>query len=452
MRVSTTMLMRGFLAMAVVGTLYSVGYAVGRTSWQERENAATLAEKMVTRSPDDDVPQDQQRGDRRVRQQMRGSTMGALLSTERASPRVPRFYVPTEIAHVEHGDPRVTMCRLDLDSYWRNPMRTPMFRDLVGMSRCRRVKSGSLNDLVADLARKGIKPIEPTGFVFHESRVGSTLVANMLGSIPTNLVYSESAPPPAIINHCRTCDPEQRTDLLRKLFALMGASPFHERLYFKFQSITVPNIAIISAAFPKTPWIFVYREPVQVIMSHFKKGGTSAPCLREHRRPRHETASILGLDDRAAAAVPPERYCAAHLAMLCASALENDERAGAMALMVNYDALPGALVHYVLPTHFGVSVSKEDADRMLAISTVYSKQRSRPLPSADQAQDVHWEGDSQAKEQAATPKIRQAADDLMRPYFDKLLAATLAKTQGDNLTRFKNLDVPTSVAEAGVGP
>ena len=95
---------------------------------------------------------------------------------------------------------------------------------------------------MAELAEKGVTPVEPSGFVFHESRVGSTLVANMLASVPHHLVYSESAPPPIVINHCRSCTPERRTDLIRKLFALMGASTSHTKLFFKFQSITVPNI------------------------------------------------------------------------------------------------------------------------------------------------------------------------------------------------------------------
>ena len=47
------------------------------------------------------------------------------------------------------------------------------------------------------------EPIEPTGFIFHESRVGSTLVANMLASIPANLVYSEPHVPFSVITQCK---------------------------------------------------------------------------------------------------------------------------------------------------------------------------------------------------------------------------------------------------------
>lgn len=415
--------MRVLVAMVGLGAFFC--YTMSRsTTGDVRESAESAAEKVVLG----------QRGAKPV--------IAARSSVPwiNRTISVPSFWVPTEIANVEYGDPRVSLCRIDWNRYWRNPSRTPMFRDLVGMSRCGRGKSGSLNVLVADLAKRRVKPVPPTGFVFHESRVGSTLIANMLGSIPTNLVYSESAPPATIINHCRKCTPEERSSLLQKMVALMGASPFHERLYFKFQSITVPNIAVLSAAFPDTPWIFVYREPVQVMMSHFKRGGSgSPPCLREHRRPREETADILGVSQRMATEESKERFCAAHLSMLCAAALASDQASGDRALMVNYDSLPGSLVHYVIPTHFGVSPFDQlDAQRMIDTSNVYSKRRKALPPGGDVASVKKWEGDSEAKEQAASEEVREAAAVIMRPFFEKLLAATVAKTNGDDLIRFKN--------------
>ena len=48
-----------------------------------------------------------------------------------------------------HGEPRVSMCKLNFDAYWRNPAATPMFRDLVSMSNCKRSgeRSGSLGSV-----------------------------------------------------------------------------------------------------------------------------------------------------------------------------------------------------------------------------------------------------------------------------------------------------------------
>ena len=87
-----------------------------------------------------------------------------------------------------------------------------MFRDLQTASKCGKGKSGRLGELYDDLKSKGVTPLTPAGFVFHESRVGSTLVANMLASVPTNLVYSESSPPPVVLNHCRSCGKQRQRD------------------------------------------------------------------------------------------------------------------------------------------------------------------------------------------------------------------------------------------------
>lgn len=77
----------------------------------------------------------------------------------------------------------------------------------------------------------------------------------------------------------------------------MGSSPFHKRLFFKFQSITTTKIDIALEAFPNTPWTFVYRSPVQTMMSHLdpRKGATGAPCLRSKRSPPIEVMTSLGI-------------------------------------------------------------------------------------------------------------------------------------------------------------
>lgn len=56
------------------------------------------------------------------------------------------------------------------------------------------------------------KYLEPTGFVFHMSRCGSTLTANLIGSSPYNLVYSESKPPAGLMSLCDSigCTDDQR--------------------------------------------------------------------------------------------------------------------------------------------------------------------------------------------------------------------------------------------------
>lgn len=59
--------------------------------------------------------------------------------------------------------------------------------------------------------------------MFHMSRCGSTLTANLLGASPDNLVYSESKPPPQLIGMCETnhCTEEQRVSAMRLVDGLI---------------------------------------------------------------------------------------------------------------------------------------------------------------------------------------------------------------------------------------
>ena len=47
------------------------------------------------------------------------------------------------------------------------------------------------------------------------------------------------------------------------------------RDYFvKFDSWNTLDLALIRRAFPDVPWIFLYRDPVEVIVSHMRQRGS----------------------------------------------------------------------------------------------------------------------------------------------------------------------------------
>lgn len=99
-------------------------------------------------------------------------------------------------------NPSIKMCRLKHNLHYSEPNKYPMFRDLVAASNCHKTgnqKQIRLKELEsfldAEEKNKATTPsivLKPQGFAFHESRCGSTLVANMLTKYdPLNLVYSE---------------------------------------------------------------------------------------------------------------------------------------------------------------------------------------------------------------------------------------------------------------------
>jgi hypothetical protein len=70
-------------------------------------------------------------------------------------------------------------------------------------------------------------------------------------------------------------------------------------------------------------------DPVEIMVSNFKRNGGNGPCLRTKKHPPESVQEILGKGDASAASrVADEDYCAAHLAMLCNTALEHIQKVG----------------------------------------------------------------------------------------------------------------------------
>jgi len=307
-----------------------------------------------------------------------------------------QVFVPTRITWpaAQEADIRtatVHMCAVDWGMYRREPSMTPMFKDLVTASFCNSKAESSFvttfGELEDEFGRRGCSPAGhfrlgapgcvPTGLVMHQSRVGSTLAANMLNALPTSLVYSEAGPPVEVLLDGLLSD-EDRVRALRVVVAAMGRpiaaaalsgvapagtvgwTPRH--LYLKFQSAAVHALALLRTSFPETPWIFMHREPVEIMASLLRnarvlprpdapltasvsvtdRGVADAPCMRT----RGEAASpfvraVLGtLTTAELLTIPPEAFCAAVLAEMAAAALTQGAAARAAALAPILPTLP----------------------------------------------------------------------------------------------------------------
>lgn len=283
------------------------------------------------------------------------------------------------------------------------------------------------------------KNLALTGVVFHESRCGSTLVANSLIAMnPTHhRVYSESAPPLAALSLCGggdgTCTETQGARIVRDVMYLMGRSDrlTEERYFFKIQSAGTKAISVFRKAFPTTPWLFVYRDPVQVMMSHFAHGERSANCLRSRQHPprllqqlakrRGYQVAAQGNDDDddkndaedlKRPMLSSEEFCAAHLATLTETAAEHIQQSHGLGRAVNYVTLPHILYETILPS-WGVTVTNTEIANIQAISGKYSKAR-------DNKKKQEWQEDSEKKEQMASPEIQDASRVFLQESFDLL--------------------------------
>ena len=329
-------------------------------------------------------------------------------------------------------------CPLNFQVQKDNPPDSPMFRDVVSKSDgCdgENVITVDLKEAVTlarefdafatenefDAAYYNVpNQLQLKGVVFHESRCGSTLAANtMMAMNPIkHRVYSESSPPIAAIKACgelyENCSVEAGANLLRDIIYMMGRSndPNEENLFFKFQSITTRNMDTFRKAFPETPWIYLYREPVEVMMSQLNVPQMRmANCVRSHTHSEMVSRFVARSGYR-----PPdlddEEWCAIHLATLCESAIMNLNDADGLGMAVNYHKdLVHDFLDTVFPKHFNVPLDQEAIDRVIKVSGTYSKNRGR---------QGEFKADSEEKEKKASDGIREASSLFLEPSFHTL--------------------------------
>jgi hypothetical protein len=218
--------------------------------------------------------------------------------------------------------------------------------------------------------------LAPDGFIFHMSRCGSTLVAQMLAALPGVVMVSEAAPLDAVV---RLGAPEP----LKAMVAALGRrrSGDESRYFIKLDFAHALALPLFRAAFPGTPWLFLYRDPVEVLVSQMRMRGTQALTRPD---------------------LPPEESCAQLLAAVCEAAVDEIGRGGG--LTVNHAALPGAMARIL--GHFGIACGAAEEALMAPAS-----RRDAKSPAAEFA------ADAEAKRTRATAAVRRAAEaHLAAPY------------------------------------
>lgn len=208
---------------------------------------------------------------------------------------------------------------------------------------------------LADLAKAAaqIDTIRPSGFVFHMSRCGSTLVAQMLASDPDNIVVSEASPLDTVIR-LDFGSVDAHAAALAAMISLLcqRRSPVQAHSFIKLDSWHALALPLFRRAFPDVPWIFLYREPASVLASQMLERGIQTV-------PEYFPPELFGLT--ADIVLDPDVYCARVLSRTCEAVLEPLAGGGGMA--VNYRELPDALWTRILP-HFGIEAAPAERERM----------------------------------------------------------------------------------------
>jgi hypothetical protein len=315
----------------------------------------------------------------------------------------PRHWLPTAVA--------ATSGATCVDWGWLGPkpLEAPFYEGAVRrawalpFNRVFRYRTG-LQDLIAQA--ETADSLKPSGFIFHMSRCGSTLAAQMLAALSDCVVISEAAPIDAVVQLGRALIPEDAVRALRAMIAAFGRKRAgHERRYvIKLDCWHTLALPLFRRAFPDVPWVFLYRDPVEVLVSQMRQRGTQMV-------PQYMPPSFFGLDP--AGYLMDEDYCARVLGVICRAVIDHHEIGRQDldgGLILNYEKLPDAVCSAILP-HFGMPCGEEERQRMRQIA-----QQDAKSPT------LQFAADTDRKQHEATDKIRRAADRHLGEVYNRLEA------------------------------
>jgi hypothetical protein len=199
------------------------------------------------------------------------------------------------------------------------------------------------------------------GIVFHMSRCGSTLAAQWLAALPDSVVLSEPEPLDTLLQWPA---PFSDTETIQAVLSALG-QPRRESdrgLFLKTDCWHMAHIDRLLTAFPRTPWVFLYRDPVEVLVSHQRMPGW-------HMVPG--SMAVHGLHPPAELWNNPLGNGAWILSAMLKQAGQAMERHD-NGLLLNYSELPEAL-ETKLAAHFGMELTTSTIETLRPITRRHSK-------------------------------------------------------------------------------
>ncbi|MDB5709330.1 MAG: aspartyl/asparaginyl beta-hydroxylase [Sphingomonas bacterium] len=245
----------------------------------------------------------------------------------------------------------------------------------------------------------------PDGFIFHMSRCGSTLAAQMIAALPGSIVASEAAPIDGAVqlNHQIPGLPlDIHVRVLRAVVAALGRDRAGDgrRYVIKLDAWHIKALPLFRAAFPDTPWVFMYRDPLEVMVSQKRQAGMMA---------------VPGEIQQDTFAANSEDSVLAHganvLGQICRAAVDGMASGGG--ILINYNEMPDAVAERMLP-HFGMAIDAADQAAMQDATRqdVKSKERKFVPDGAD-------------KRAEATPEVLAVVEQYMAAPYAELEALRL---------------------------
>jgi hypothetical protein len=249
-----------------------------------------------------------------------------------------------------------------------------------------------------------------TGLVLHESRCGSTLIAQALKAWPGTRVISEPGLlDTALMAALSGMDPGARA-FRGVLAALRQPAGDDARVVIKLDAWHALALGALGTLLPGVPWLFAYRAPLEVLVSHAREAG------------RHVVPGMLPEAWLAPPApgveIRPIEHAARVLGSICAAVVPHAEAER----LVNYAELldPSSdALRSRIPRLFGLDPTGVDAQRYAA---TFERHAKRPYEA--------FADDRARKNAAVTEALREVAARWMEASYGALEAVRLGPGPG----------------------
>jgi hypothetical protein len=262
-----------------------------------------------------------------------------------------------------------------------------------------------------------LQSVVPAGLIFHLSRCGSTLIANVLRTADHLRILGEAVPINYLLGpYASNIWPVSldqwlgsRGEILRCVVNMYGSDGGRssQPLVIKFSSLGILNLPFIRSIWPDVPCIIVVRDPVEIVVSNLDAPTAwmrmkSVPLLAS------ETFGFFGLD---VMAMPPEEYAARCVGKLCQKAvLEATGVPSGKITIIDYAAINDASLRRIAGLF----------DLELPMSSSPALRRALNTQSKDEhARTPFWD-DRSRKQFAATDRIRAEVERWARQPFEEL--------------------------------
>ena len=232
------------------------------------------------------------------------------------------------------------------------------------------------------------------GLIFHMSRCGSTLIAQALKAWPGTRVISEPALLDAALTMACTGN-DAGGQLFRIVLAALSQPRGDDRdVIIKLDAWHAMALTKIKTLVD-APWLFVYRDPCEVLVSHAREPGrhTIPGMLPEtwfNVARSHEAGALTD-------------YAAHVIGTICSAIVPHADAAN----LINYSELPDAIAARVAPL-FGLATDARSAE----LKAMLSRHAKRSYEN--------FVDDRPTKRAATSATIRDAAQRWIEPHYAAL--------------------------------